>query len=184
MAALSDLTLEQAVEDRTFWGRLVESAVGAHLVNAAAADRCEVYYWRGRNREVDRVRAGGRPSRSRAAGRARPCPECSHSLNPAHGPTGFQPRWSTGWARQSPTLRVAHDGGLVRPLPHPAPPAASPHPHPGPARTPHILHARLVSEHAQIASGEISTARKPFRQDDRSSRGPRLREDAPLGAAR
>lgn len=61
MAALSDLTLEQAREDRTFWGRLVESAVGAHLVNAAAAGRCEVFYWRGRNREVDFVvRAGGR----------------------------------------------------------------------------------------------------------------------------
>lgn len=61
MAALSPLTLEQAVEDRTFWGRLVESAVGAHLVNAAAAGRCEVYYWRGRNREVDFVvRAGVR----------------------------------------------------------------------------------------------------------------------------
>ncbi len=61
MAALSDLTLEQAREDRTFWGRLVESAVGAHLVNAAAAGRCEVFYWRDRNREVDFVvRAGGR----------------------------------------------------------------------------------------------------------------------------
>ncbi len=61
MAALSPLTLEQAVEDRAFWGRLVESAVGAHLVNAAAAGRCEVFYWRGRNREVDFVvRAGGR----------------------------------------------------------------------------------------------------------------------------
>ncbi len=61
MAALSDLTLEQAREDRTFWGRLVESAVGAHLVNAASAGRCEVFYWRGRNREVDFVvRAGGR----------------------------------------------------------------------------------------------------------------------------
>ena len=61
MAALSPLTLEQAVEDRSFWGRLVESAVGAHLVNAAAAGRCEVFYWRGRNREVDFVvRAGVR----------------------------------------------------------------------------------------------------------------------------
>ena len=60
MAALSGLTLEQAREDRTFWGRLVESAVGAHLVNAAAAGVCEVFYWRGRSREVDFVvRAGG-----------------------------------------------------------------------------------------------------------------------------
>lgn len=61
MAAMSDLTLEQAREDRSFWGRLVESAVGAHLVNAAAGGRCEVFYWRDRNREVDFVvRAGGR----------------------------------------------------------------------------------------------------------------------------
>ncbi len=37
------------------WGRLVESAVGAHLANAAAAGRCDVYYWRDRNREVDFV---------------------------------------------------------------------------------------------------------------------------------
>lgn len=61
MAAMSDLTLEQAREDRSYWGRLVESAVGAHLVNAEAGGRCEVFYWRGRNREVDFVvRAGGR----------------------------------------------------------------------------------------------------------------------------
>lgn len=59
MAAMSDLTLEQAHEDRTFWGRLVESAIGAHLVNAAAAGRCEVFYWRGRSREVDFVVVAG-----------------------------------------------------------------------------------------------------------------------------
>ena len=60
MTALSGLTLEQALEDRAFWGRLVESAVGAHLVNAAAAGLCEVFYWRGRNREVDFVVRAGR----------------------------------------------------------------------------------------------------------------------------
>lgn len=47
--------LRQARQDRGSWGRLVESAVGAHLANAAAAGRCEVYYWRDRNREVDFV---------------------------------------------------------------------------------------------------------------------------------
>lgn len=37
----------------------MESAVGAHLANAAASGECEVYYWRERNREVDFVvRAG------------------------------------------------------------------------------------------------------------------------------
>lgn len=44
-----------------FWGRLVESAVGAHLANEAAAGNCELYYWRDRNREVDFVvRSGSR----------------------------------------------------------------------------------------------------------------------------
>ncbi|MCR6711199.1 MAG: DUF4143 domain-containing protein [Demequina sp.] len=37
------------------WGRYVESAVGAHLVNAAAAGQCRVEYWRERNHEVDYV---------------------------------------------------------------------------------------------------------------------------------
>ena len=40
---------------------MVESAVGAHLANAASAGLCEVYYWRDRNREVDFVvRSGDR----------------------------------------------------------------------------------------------------------------------------
>ncbi|MFA5814083.1 MAG: DUF4143 domain-containing protein [Bacteroidales bacterium] len=37
------------------WGRLVESAVGAHLVNHALTDRITVNYWRDRNDEVDFV---------------------------------------------------------------------------------------------------------------------------------
>ena len=41
------------------YGRLVESAVGAHLANAAATGQCELFYWRERNCEVDFVvRAG------------------------------------------------------------------------------------------------------------------------------
>ncbi len=61
MSAQSGLVPSEAREDREFWGRLVESAVGAHLVNAAASGECEVYYWRERDREVDFVvRAGAR----------------------------------------------------------------------------------------------------------------------------
>ena len=53
------MTLRQAREDRGFWGRLVESAVGAHLANAAVTGDCKVYYWCDRNREVNFVvRAG------------------------------------------------------------------------------------------------------------------------------
>jgi hypothetical protein len=55
LTAQSDLTPEQAGEDREFRGRLVESAVGAHVANAAAAGECELFYWRDRNREVDFV---------------------------------------------------------------------------------------------------------------------------------
>ena len=59
MTARTRLTLAQARTDREFWGRLVESAVGAHLANAASGGSCEVFYWRHRNREVDFVvRAG------------------------------------------------------------------------------------------------------------------------------
>lgn len=38
-----------------FWGRLAESAVGAHLLNMSVNSEIEVYYWRERNREVDFV---------------------------------------------------------------------------------------------------------------------------------
>ena len=46
--------------DREFWGRLVESAVGAHLANAATVGECELFYWRESNREVDFVARAGR----------------------------------------------------------------------------------------------------------------------------
>lgn len=60
MGAQSGLTLKEARADGAFWGRVVESAVGAHLANAAAADVCELFYWRDRNREVDFVVRVGR----------------------------------------------------------------------------------------------------------------------------
>ncbi len=61
MTAQTDLAPGEARNDPEFRGRLVESAVGAHLANAAAMGRCELFYWRDRNREVDFVvRAKGR----------------------------------------------------------------------------------------------------------------------------
>ena len=60
MTAGTGLTLAQARADGEFWGRLVESAVGAHLANAASEGACEVFYWRDRNREVDFVVRSGR----------------------------------------------------------------------------------------------------------------------------
>ncbi|HPK70699.1 MAG TPA: DUF4143 domain-containing protein, partial [Vicinamibacterales bacterium] len=60
MTAQSGLSPEDARADREFRGRLVESAVGAHLANAAAGGACELFYWRERNREVDFVLRAGR----------------------------------------------------------------------------------------------------------------------------
>jgi len=61
MTAAADLTPAEARADREYRGRLIESAVGAHLANAAARGACEVFYWRERGHEVDFVvRAGKR----------------------------------------------------------------------------------------------------------------------------
>lgn len=59
MTALSGRTFAQwkALPDN--WGRLVETAIGANLVNSAASDGIEVYYWRDGNAEVDYVLAKG-----------------------------------------------------------------------------------------------------------------------------
>lgn len=47
-----------ARRDGELWGRLVESSVGAHLVNSALPGM-EVTYWRERNREVDFIVSHG-----------------------------------------------------------------------------------------------------------------------------
>jgi predicted AAA+ superfamily ATPase len=60
MSAMSGLTPADARADSTYYGRLVESAVGAHLTNAAAAGECELLYWREGNYEVDFVVRIGR----------------------------------------------------------------------------------------------------------------------------
>jgi predicted AAA+ superfamily ATPase len=60
MSAQSGLGFDEARADHEFWGRLVESAVGAHLANAAVVGECELFYWRDHNREVDFVVCRGR----------------------------------------------------------------------------------------------------------------------------
>lgn len=60
MTAQSGLSPDEARTDREFRGRLVESAVGAHLANAAAGGECELFYWRERSQEVDFVVRVGR----------------------------------------------------------------------------------------------------------------------------
>ena len=60
ITAQSGMTEAEAFADREFWGRLTESAVGAHLLNASVGGTCELFYWRERNREVDFVVRRGR----------------------------------------------------------------------------------------------------------------------------
>ena len=54
MTAGSGYTFAQAQADRTFWGRLVESTVGAHILNTMSSN-IQSHYWRERQLEVDFV---------------------------------------------------------------------------------------------------------------------------------
>ena len=77
MNAMVGLSPAEARSDSEYRGRLVESAVGAHLANAAACGECQLFYWRERGAEVDFVvRAGRRviaiEVKSTTAGGARP----------------------------------------------------------------------------------------------------------------
>lgn len=59
ISALAGYSFAEAQADRSYWGRLVESAVGAHLCNSAS-DNCQVQYWRESPDEVDFVLSDGR----------------------------------------------------------------------------------------------------------------------------
>jgi len=60
MSVFSGITYEEARTDFEFWGRLVESTIGAALVNGATGTNIEVFYWANRNREVDFVLRRGK----------------------------------------------------------------------------------------------------------------------------
>ena len=60
VSAQSRLTFDEVRKDREFWGRMVESAVGAHLLNSAAGTGVELFYWRERGREVDFILRSGK----------------------------------------------------------------------------------------------------------------------------
>ena len=54
-----DLSFEEARADGKAWGRLVESAVGMWLVNAAKGTQVAVHYWSAGDRQVDFVLVKG-----------------------------------------------------------------------------------------------------------------------------
>lgn len=53
-SAFTDYDFDEARDDRTHWGRLVESSVGAHLLNSKTGNT-RIYYWRDGDSEVDFV---------------------------------------------------------------------------------------------------------------------------------
>lgn len=59
MSVGSGYTKTEAKADRSYWGRLVETAIGAHLHNTGHPDR-QLYYWRDSPHEVDFVIERGR----------------------------------------------------------------------------------------------------------------------------
>jgi predicted AAA+ superfamily ATPase len=59
LSALAPVGFEQARADATRWGRVVESAIGAHLLNAARDGLFGLHYWRDGGNEIDFVLARG-----------------------------------------------------------------------------------------------------------------------------
>ena len=55
LSALAGMSFEKVYTSPALWGRWVESAVGAHILNAAEEQDYKVYYWRERDDEVDFV---------------------------------------------------------------------------------------------------------------------------------
>ncbi len=60
MTAQSHLTLTETRKERDLWGRLVESAVGAHLINSTTGSQVKVFYWREASKEVDFILQKGK----------------------------------------------------------------------------------------------------------------------------
>lgn len=57
--ALSGKSFKEAMADRAFFGRLVESSVGAYLLNSIRGTQIELFYWREGDKEVDFVLKSG-----------------------------------------------------------------------------------------------------------------------------
>ena len=53
------MSIDTAKQNHTTWGRVVESAVGAHLLNASMMEDYHVYYWNENSKEVDFVLVRG-----------------------------------------------------------------------------------------------------------------------------
>lgn len=60
MSSQSSFSFEEAQQNPNFWGRLLESAIGACLINNAIGTDIEIFYWREGHQEVDFVLKSGK----------------------------------------------------------------------------------------------------------------------------
>jgi predicted AAA+ superfamily ATPase len=60
VSAQSQYNFQDAQIDRNFWGRLTETAMGAHLINESLSSNIEIFYWREGQYEVDFVLRKGK----------------------------------------------------------------------------------------------------------------------------
>jgi predicted AAA+ superfamily ATPase len=60
ISAQDQRSIAEVRSDGDYWGRLVESCIGAHLINSSFGTSIQVSYWRERNHEVDYVLHQGR----------------------------------------------------------------------------------------------------------------------------
>lgn len=88
VSATSGRTFAESRESPEYWGRLVETAIGAHLW-ATRDSRTELLYWRHRNREVDFVlsRGDSLTAIEVKSGRRRDGLPGMSAFESAHGPT-------------------------------------------------------------------------------------------------
>ena len=59
LTAQNGTTFQEIRVNPKEWGRLVESSVGAHLINYSISERYNLYYWREGNEEVDFIMEKG-----------------------------------------------------------------------------------------------------------------------------
>lgn len=60
ISAQDHRSLKEARQDGDHWGRLVESCIGAHLLNSTLGTNIQLTYWRERSQEVDFVLQRGK----------------------------------------------------------------------------------------------------------------------------
>lgn len=53
MTACTHRSFKETQNNKEYWGRLLESAIGAHLLNNSVIENYQIYYWREGNEEVD-----------------------------------------------------------------------------------------------------------------------------------